>query len=120
MTLQALVEMMVSEVNENMKTAFPGIEIGSGAYIETDPENIEGCLHEDKDKMRPGDVCIAYDWMSDELTPQQTRIFHMIFGNFFDLVSTNTITIADADGSGNGLFYGLVAVRQRSTTIKVK
>ena len=119
MNLKEYVDKMIANVNQDMMTAFPGIDVGSGAYIETDQENIDGCLHEDASKLRPGDICLAYDWTSDELNESQVRIFYCIHDNFFSFIRGSMYVISDQDGSGNGLYYGLMALRAKTpVTIK--
>ena len=108
---KANIELIIKQVNEDMKTAFPGISVGSGAAIELKQENIDGCLHEDVSLLRSGDICVAYDWDDEELSESQQRIFYCIMTNFHDYINRISITVADNDGSGNGLYYGLMAIR---------
>lgn len=114
------IEQMINEINEDMKTAFPGINVGSGAYIETDKENIEGCIHEDIKLMRPdtetepgGDIAVAYDWCDDDLSKSQQRIFYSLYLRFFSDLQRGALQVAEADGSGNGLYYGLMLLRSK-------
>ena len=114
---EAHIKQMIADVNEDMKRVFHSgikpLDVGSGAYIETDQENIDGCLHEDAKLLNGFDICVGYDWCSDDLDKSENRIFMMIFSDFFDKLSAVSETVADADGSGNRLWYGLIALRHK-------
>ena len=82
-------------------------------HIETDKDVIESCGF---DSYQAGDVAIAWDLMDDELTDVETEILHALLNQCFSEICDrasfiNAHQVFDADGSGNGLHYGLMVYR---------
>lgn len=58
----------------------------------------------------PDDNCIwmYYDYMTDELTEDEVELFHKDLEIFWNAVRIQGEPLAENDGSGNGLIYGML------------
>ena len=105
--------------NTLVELTFPKVDVGSVDVVvgEERDYHIKDVFHDEEGKIKEDDVIIYYDWMDDELDPgrthrggPQTDKFNEMMDSFFrDLPGEQ---VDEQDGSGGGLYYGGIVLRE--------
>jgi hypothetical protein len=116
MSMRINIERLMTLTNEALIKALPNANCGSGVSIDmrTGPdESPSDYFGDDADLIQPGDIIIDYNWQYDEpyLKGADWLIFECITDNFFNTIKQRYEVVCEVDGSGNGLMYGAICVR---------
>ena len=64
-------------------------------------------------QFKEGDVVIDYNFTDDEVAKDHWNLWYTIYDSFFNRFRYNDIiTVDEHDGSGNGLYYGGLVLRE--------
>lgn len=85
-----------------------------GSVTILDGEDRKGCGYDD---LRDGDIVVFYDWVEDDMTPEEEDRFEAWLDTYFTcmgkvLFDNGYHEVHHNDGSGNGLTYGCVVYRK--------